>query len=584
MPASPNLSLPYIQPSQAQKHVTHNEGMRRLDAVVQLSVLSATTAVPPAAPDGGARYILPSGASGVWSGQSRKLAVFEENQWAFYDARPGWIAWAEDAKELVAFDGTNWIKAVTPPDFQNLPHVGVGTTATTSNPLAVAGPATLLTHSGEGHQVKVNKSSATDTASLLFQTGWSGRAEMGTTGSDDFEIKVSADGSAFKQALVVNHSTGEARFPSGVSGLAPTAFGDGDLLTTNYIIAKGDNLIANGTGLLGNSYNYPAAFSYDAVISPNLPASMRFSGYHTGAVAMTELVSVDPNQIYRLNSYLCQESVAGDWSAFANAERHKQYMGLTCLDADKKVIQAHHHMRYKNAGTDSLTTLTAPLSPGDTTVQVSNASGWNESHSDTYFRGLSIFGYKNSRGYQYAHYTRLVEFDMFNLGQVNKSTHTITLNKPLPAALGNPDHASGTWPVGTRIANSSAGGIYKYAFYQALHVPKTDTWYQTTGYIGGIDTSGTNVWNNFPPGTVYTQPMWLPNQSNYQGGISGYPDTGTAHNVWFAGALMRAEPLAAQTRVTSGAAQGSTTLKVPQGNFATGAISLVAAAQSIQEI
>jgi hypothetical protein len=35
---SPNLSLPYIQQNQAQKHVTHNEGMRLLDGVVQLSV------------------------------------------------------------------------------------------------------------------------------------------------------------------------------------------------------------------------------------------------------------------------------------------------------------------------------------------------------------------------------------------------------------------------------------------------------------------------------------------------------------------------------------------------------------------
>jgi hypothetical protein len=30
---SPNLSLPYIQQNQAQKHVTHNEGMRLLDGV-----------------------------------------------------------------------------------------------------------------------------------------------------------------------------------------------------------------------------------------------------------------------------------------------------------------------------------------------------------------------------------------------------------------------------------------------------------------------------------------------------------------------------------------------------------------------
>jgi hypothetical protein len=55
---SPNLSLPYIQQNQAQKHVTHNEGMRLLDGVVQLSVLSqAQTAAPPHKPRcGGSLY------------------------------------------------------------------------------------------------------------------------------------------------------------------------------------------------------------------------------------------------------------------------------------------------------------------------------------------------------------------------------------------------------------------------------------------------------------------------------------------------------------------------------------------------
>ena len=36
MENSANLQLPYIMPSQAQKHVTHNEAVRTLDALVQL--------------------------------------------------------------------------------------------------------------------------------------------------------------------------------------------------------------------------------------------------------------------------------------------------------------------------------------------------------------------------------------------------------------------------------------------------------------------------------------------------------------------------------------------------------------------
>ena len=36
---TPNLQLPYILAAQSQKHVTHNEAIRALDAIVQLAAL-----------------------------------------------------------------------------------------------------------------------------------------------------------------------------------------------------------------------------------------------------------------------------------------------------------------------------------------------------------------------------------------------------------------------------------------------------------------------------------------------------------------------------------------------------------------
>ncbi|MEO5615815.1 MAG: DUF2793 domain-containing protein, partial [Cypionkella sp.] len=44
------LSLPLIQPAQAQKHVTHNEAVRLLDLMVQLSVKARALAAPPVSP------------------------------------------------------------------------------------------------------------------------------------------------------------------------------------------------------------------------------------------------------------------------------------------------------------------------------------------------------------------------------------------------------------------------------------------------------------------------------------------------------------------------------------------------------
>lgn len=96
-----------------------------------------------------------------------------------------------------------------------------GGSADATNRLVVNGPASLFNHNGSGgHQVKLNKALAADTASFLFQTGFSGRAEFGTLGVDDFTLKVSADGSAWNDAFAVARATGVTDFK-----VAPTLLG-----------------------------------------------------------------------------------------------------------------------------------------------------------------------------------------------------------------------------------------------------------------------------------------------------------------------------------------------------------------------
>ena len=54
----------------------------------------------------------------------------------------------------------------------------------------------------------LNKEAAGDTASLVFQSGYSARAEFGLAGGDDFSVKVSPDGSSFYPALTVSAASG----------------------------------------------------------------------------------------------------------------------------------------------------------------------------------------------------------------------------------------------------------------------------------------------------------------------------------------------------------------------------------------
>ena len=166
---SANLSLPFILPSQAQKHVTHNEALVALDALVQLSVISAVQTAPPASPAEGERYLVPAGATGAWSGQDDKLAVKDASGWLFLDPREGWTAWVQDQATQVRFTGAGWAGAGG--GYQNINELGVNTTADATNRLSVSSDASLLSHDGAGHQLKLNKATPGDTASLLIQPG-----------------------------------------------------------------------------------------------------------------------------------------------------------------------------------------------------------------------------------------------------------------------------------------------------------------------------------------------------------------------------------------------------------------------------
>lgn len=224
MADSPNLVLPYIEAAQAQKHVTHNEAIRALDALVQLSVLDRDLASPPASPVDGARYIVAASPTGAWSGFAGKIAAYQDGAWMFYTPREGWIAWIADENVGLVYDGAAWITfggggGTTSVNPVTGGLLGVNTTADTTNRLAVKSDATLFSHDdvtpGSGDiRAKLNKSAANKTASVLFQDAFSGRAEIGLTGDDDFHFKVSSDGAAFKEAILIDRTSGRVTLPS----------------------------------------------------------------------------------------------------------------------------------------------------------------------------------------------------------------------------------------------------------------------------------------------------------------------------------------------------------------------------------
>ncbi len=210
MDQTARLSLPFIMPQQGQKHVTHNEGLQALDALVQPVVKSRTISAPPASPILGEAYILPTSPTGAWAGHGTEIAVWQSGAWRFLDPATGWQVYVVDAAAIMVFQGADWV-CLASNGSSGVPSMGVNTGADAYNRLAVAAAASLFTHVGNGHQLKLNKAASADTASLVYQCNWTGHAEMGPSGDNNWRLKVSPDGSTWFDALSVDSGTGEVK-------------------------------------------------------------------------------------------------------------------------------------------------------------------------------------------------------------------------------------------------------------------------------------------------------------------------------------------------------------------------------------
>jgi hypothetical protein len=88
-----------------------------------------------------------------------------------------------------------------------------GAVADAWNRLSVNTPAVLLNNAGSSIEATVNKAAAGNDASFAFKTGFSARALIGLLGSDDFSFKVSPDGSAYFDAILIDRNSGRVELP-----------------------------------------------------------------------------------------------------------------------------------------------------------------------------------------------------------------------------------------------------------------------------------------------------------------------------------------------------------------------------------
>ncbi|HEY2032084.1 MAG TPA: DUF2793 domain-containing protein [Rhizomicrobium sp.] len=259
---TPRAGAPLLAAAQAQKHVTHNEALYQFDAFLCTRFLDRDLSAPPSSPADGDTYLVKATGTGTWAGQDSKIAYYADGSWRFYAPFAGLVAYIADEAALMVFDGSAWADYGSLMVLQNVPKIGINTAADSTNKLSVKSNAALFsdvpTGSGGSGDMRVtlSKQASANTATFLFQDNFSGRAEIGLAGDDDFHFKVSPDGSAWKDAIAIAGASGRASFtvppklPALTVAQLPSAAsaGAGAVALATDLAAVTRNSVASGGG------------------------------------------------------------------------------------------------------------------------------------------------------------------------------------------------------------------------------------------------------------------------------------------------------------------------------------------------
>jgi len=94
----------------------------------QESVKSKTLAVAPSNPSAGDRYIVASGASGVWIGQDNNIAEWSGTVWNYITPDEGTATWIEDLDVNYTWNGSSWVTFGSTQDHGGLASLQGGNT------------------------------------------------------------------------------------------------------------------------------------------------------------------------------------------------------------------------------------------------------------------------------------------------------------------------------------------------------------------------------------------------------------------------------------------------------------------------
>ena len=204
------FAMPLLDAAQAQKHVTVNEALARVDALAAGQVRSVGDTTPPTAPSEGDMHAVGTAATGAWAGQDGDLAIFANGGWLFVQPWTGARIWDVATGAALVFNGADWIG--------------------TGDPASPAGAATVAEILEIDHLVGSGPSSTVagaipDKAIVL---GVTGRVTEAITGASGWKLGTADGTDRYGSGLGVARNA----LAHGVSGSPLAYYGGTDLVLT----------------------------------------------------------------------------------------------------------------------------------------------------------------------------------------------------------------------------------------------------------------------------------------------------------------------------------------------------------------
>ena len=266
-----------------------------------------------------------------------------------------------------------------------------------------------------------------------------------------------------------------------------------------WVSSRGQNLISNGYGLMGDNTNFSQS-TFNKVDTPDgINGSFVTPAGASIALVADEYIPVDTSEAYVFSFYAKQLSSA-DTAA-------KLFGLISPIDAFGITVSPEFYTYLPN----TTTTLASDLTAGDTVINLVSAANWsNSAGASNHLRSLIAWNYVDPGGKVWSPhtYSRNAYQNIWDDGGVNNVTNKITLRAPW---------AGPTIPAGTTVSNGSSGGTY---LYPVASVAVPDQWTRYSGVLpAGVNTTGI-VSDRLPPGTAKVQVGWLAN----------YPPTGSSRH------------------------------------------------------